>query len=221
MRALRKRPPALCLIATIARGGQDGTTLAAICAAVREVAAPDALTLLIQLRDKEATAASLTVAASAWCEALAPQKAFVLMNERADVVVMTGAAGVHLGAGSIPVAEARRLLPAGLIGWSAHSAEEAARVAGEGADYVLLSPVWDSPGKGAALGLDALSRTASACGETPVLALGGVNGSRAGEALKAGAGGVALIRSVFDAPEPARAAQEIARAMVDPGESHG
>lgn len=212
MTSLAKDPPILYLIATIDQGGEDGARVAEICAAAREVASTAKLTLLVQLRDKDASAAQLTRAASNWIKALLPHKSFVIVNERADVAICTGAPGVHLGAGSIPVSEARRLLPEGFIGWSAHSPGEAARVATEGADFVTLSPIWASPGKGEPLGVDVLSL--ADCGTVPVLALGGIGPEEVRVAANAGASGVAVIRSAFDAPDPAGAVRELARALT-------
>lgn len=212
MGSLAKNPPILYLIATIDQGGENGARVAEICAAAREIAPAAQLTILVQLRDKNASAAQLTKAASAWIKALMAHKAFVLINERADVAICAGAPGVHLGAGSIPVPEARRLLPEGFVGWSAHSPEEAARAAAEGADFVTLSPIWASPGKGEPLGVQALS--SADCGSVPMLALGGIGPEEACAALRAGASGVAVIRSVFHAPDPSGAARDMARALT-------
>lgn len=212
MGSLAKKPPILYLIATIDQGGQDGVRVAEICAAAREVAPPAGLTLLVQLRDKDASAGQLAQAVSSWIKTLAPHRAFVVINERIDVAICTGALGAHLGAGSISVSEARRLLPEGFIGWSAHSTEEAGHAVAEGADFVTLSPIWSSPGKGAPLGIGALAK--ADCGEVPLLALGGIGPDEARAAMREGASGVAAIRSVFAAADSAEAARELARALT-------
>jgi thiamine-phosphate pyrophosphorylase len=86
-----------------------------------------------------------------------------------------------------------------LIGRSTHSLPEVAAALQEGADYVVFGPIWPTPGKGPALGIDAL-REASLLA-IPVLALGGVETHRIPEAAAAGAWGVAGIRCCADPRE--------------------
>src|SRR5262249_61957306 len=97
----------------------------------------------------------------------------IVVNDRLDVALAAGADGVHLRADSIPVAEARRLAPAGfLIGRSVHSAAEAA--AARDADYLIAGTVFPSRSKGTAhplLGIDGLRAMVSAT-PPPALALG-------------------------------------------------
>lgn len=213
MPALAKEPPTLYLIATCAQGGKDGACLEKICGAIREIASPERLSLLVQLRDKEASAAQLTATSIAWRKTLRAHRGFLILNERIDVAITTGAVGVQLGKECIPIAEARRLLPEGLIGWSAHSPAEALDASAQGADFVTLSPIWSSPGKGEPLGAQALE-AARTC-PVPLLALGGLGAKQIPEARAAGASGAALIRAVFDADDPARAARQLASALVE------
>ena len=130
----------------------------------------------------------------------------LLVNDRADVAHALGAAGVHLPAHGLPVQEARSLLgPAALIGVSCHSLEQVAQASRAGADYALFSPVFAVPGKGATQGLAGLSSAVRAA-PLPVFALGGVDASNALSCIEAGARGVACIRAVFSAADPAAAA---------------
>jgi thiamine-phosphate pyrophosphorylase len=97
--------------------------------------------------------------------------------------------------------------PGQLVGVSTHSPAEALAAAREGADYVVFGPVYDTPSKreyGRPQGLPAL---AEACRQTPVpvLAVGGVTPERVGELRAAGAAGVAVIRGLLEAEDPARA----------------
>jgi len=114
----------------------------------------------------------------------------ILVNTRSDVALATGADGVHL-----PASAPRACLPGLLVGRSCHTLDE---VRAAKADFVTLSPVFASPGKGSPVGLDAL-RTASRLG-TPVYALGGVTWENAGSCLEAGAAGIAGVR-LFQDPE--------------------
>lgn len=129
--------------------------------------------------------------------------ATLLVNDRADVALASGADGVHLPARGLSVADARKLGFA-LVGVSAHAPGEVARAAREGADFAVFAPVYESPGK-SARGLDAL-REACGAGPIPVLALGGIDASNAPRCLRAGAAGVACIRSVLGSVDPAAAA---------------
>src|SRR5579864_8838368 len=100
-------------------------------------------------------------------------EATVMLHEDVDAAVAAGAGGVHLPGGGDPAA-ARRRLPSGLIGVSAHSPEEAAAQLRAGADYATLSPIFltqSKPGYGPAVGLAALEEAARLA-PGPVVALG-------------------------------------------------
>ena len=114
----------------------------------------------------------------------------ILVNTRSDVARAAGADGVHL-----PAAVPELALPGLLVGRSCHTLEE---VKSANADFVTFGPVFESPGKGPALGLDLL-RDASMLGK-PVFALGGVNWDNVDECIRHGAVGIAGIR-LFQDPE--------------------
>ncbi|MCJ2082255.1 thiamine phosphate synthase [Methylobacterium sp. J-090] len=118
-----------------------------------------------------------------------------------------GADGVHLPGGATPadLAEARRRLPGGLIGVSAHTLEDVGAAARHGADYATLSPIYatsSKPGYGPALGPAAL-RAAASHG-LPVIALGGVTGETARPCRDAGATGIAVMGGLMRGLDPAR-----------------
>jgi thiamine-phosphate pyrophosphorylase len=167
----------------------------------------------VQLRDKDAGSRELLALARALLPVCAAHGAPLLVNDRADVALATGA-GVHLPAAGLPPAEARRLLgPGALIGVSCHSLPELRAAGREGADFAVYGPIWPTPGKGPrGLGVQALGEAAREV-RLPVFALGGVDASNAADALRAGASGVACIRAVLGAADPRRAAQELWRAM--------
>jgi thiamine-phosphate pyrophosphorylase len=132
-----------------------------------------------------------------------PVGAIVTAHEDIASVVAAGADGVHLPGGGDPVA-ARRQLPRGLIGVSAHTAEEAAALLAAGADYVTLSPIFLSaskPGYGPALGLDALAAAARLT-TGPIIALGGIDAANAAACLAAGARGIAVMGEIMRAADP-------------------
>jgi thiamine-phosphate pyrophosphorylase len=174
----------------------------------------------VQLREKDLPARELFLLAERLRSLTDRYGALLLVNDRADVALACGADGVHLGAASIPPAEARRLLgPGRLVGFSAHSLREAEGAEAGGADYATFGPVWFTPSKagyGEPVGTAALSEAARAV-SIPLLALGGVTAARAAEALSAGAKGVALISAILAAEDPARATRETIRALAARG----
>ena len=146
----------------------------------------------VQVREKQLAARVLTE----MVRELVGRGPRVIVNTRVDVALAAGAAGVHLPGSSIAPSLVRRWVGAGfLIGVSCHSIGDVERAAGEGADYVFLSPIFASPSKpgyGPALGVGLLEE---ACGRVgiPVLALGGVNEGNAPACVAAGAAGFASI----------------------------
>jgi len=135
----------------------------------------------------------------------------ILVNDRVDVAAALGL-DAHLKETSLPTRAARALLPPpSLLGRSAHAANTAQIAADEGADYVLFGPIFDTPSKrrfGPPQGLEAL-RELAAESAVPVFAVGGIDAKNANECIDAGAAGVAVIRAVWDHPEPLVAIQEI------------
>ena len=128
------------------------------------------------------------------------------MNDRADIALAAGA-GLHLPSRGLSPEDALQLgLP---VAQSVHSAAEAAA---SFADFVVFAPVFETPGKHAQ-GLEALRFVCEAA-KVPVLALGGIDASNARACLDAGAAGVACIRSVLGARDPAAAALRLFQALA-------
>ena len=162
----------------------------------------------VQLRDRRAPGGPLLATARVLRALTYNHEATLLVNDRIDVALAADADGVHLPAASWPIATARTLLgPRAWIGRSGHGAEEAAAAAAEGADYVVLGPIFATPSKepyGAPLGTGVLAATRAAA---PLVAIGGVTADRVPALRGAGAYGVAVIRAILDAPDPAAAAR--------------
>lgn len=120
----------------------------------------------------------------------------VLVNDRADVAIACGAAGVHLRDGSVSPRVIRGIAPGGfVITVACHDAAAVFRAADEGADYAVLAPVFAPLSKTSAsppLGLDAL-RAITARAQIPVIALGGITEENAPMCMDAGAAGIAGI----------------------------
>jgi thiamine-phosphate pyrophosphorylase len=141
--------------------------------------------------------------------------ATVTVHEDLDAAVAAGASGVHLPSRGSPEATRTRL-PCGLIGASAHSAEEASRLLRSGADYVTVSPVFvtaSKPGYGPALGLEGLSRIV-ALAPGPVVALGGITAANTAACRAAGAQGIAIMGEIMRAADPRAAVEGILRSIA-------
>ena len=134
----------------------------------------------------------------------------MIVNDRADVAIAAGAAGVHLGADDVPARAVRVIAPVGfIIGASVGSDGEVAFA--DGADYVGIGPVFSTMSKrdaGEAIGVNEFSRLAVATG-LPAVAIGGISAGNARLAIEAGADGVAAIAAVFGAMDPAAAARAL------------
>ncbi len=166
----------------------------------------------IQIREKDLEACTLAELARLAVAATREMGTRILVNDRLDVALAAGAAGVHLGETSLPaeaVAEWRRF--AGCmdfrIGASCHSVEAACGAERAGADYIFFGPVFATPSKaafGAPQGIERL-REVSRAVRIPVLAIGGVTIENAHSCFAMGAAGVAAIR-LFQESEDVSAA---------------
>ena len=154
----------------------------------------------IQLREKDLDAAVLIDLAHDVLNLQRGATGQLLINDRVDVAMTLGNAGVHLRSDSLPVSVTRKLIgPDRLIGVSAHTVDEVGRAEAEGADFVVLGPIYDTPSKrqfGAPLGIRPLEEAATRY-RLPVLAIGGITVSRVREVRRAGAFGVAVVSSIL------------------------
>jgi thiamine-phosphate pyrophosphorylase len=114
------------------------------------------------------------------------------------------------------VSALRAISPSGfLIGASVHDIDEARAAEADGADFLLFGPVYDTPSKrqyGPPQGLAALERVSAAV-STPLFGVGGVTPDRAGEVMRAGAVGVAVIGAILGSERPADAVKAFLDAL--------
>jgi len=141
----------------------------------------------------------------------------LLVSRRLDLARAHGLDGVHLAADAIPVREARSWLgPDPLIGYSAHSGQEALRAAREGASYVTLSPIYTTDSKPGAAGRGPAWLTNQIKGlPIPALALGGIDATRIQEVQRAGAWGVAAVSALGAASDVEAAARGFQSALLE------
>jgi thiamine-phosphate pyrophosphorylase len=161
----------------------------------------------VQIREKDLGAKDLLALVM---HAVACGTAKVIVNDRLDVALAAGAAGVHLGRESAPVAEVARWRRGGnappefLMGVSCHSLEDVREAEAEGASYVFFGPVFETPSKRPFGPPQGIARLAEVCGQVriPVIAIGGVDEKNAAECFRAGAAGIAAIRLFQENVEP-------------------
>jgi thiamine-phosphate pyrophosphorylase len=156
----------------------------------------------IHVRERDLAAADLAALVADVVAVTRGSATRVVVNDRIDVALACGADGVHLRADSMPVAEARRLLPAPrLVGRSVHSVQEA--IAASDADYLIAGTVFPSASKRTGplaaelLGIEGLRAIVNASA-VPVLAIGGITPDRIDSVLAAGAAGIAAIGLFID-----------------------
>jgi thiamine-phosphate pyrophosphorylase len=166
----------------------------------------------VQLRLKRASAREQAAAARALVGAL---RVPVLVNDRPDVALAAGAAGVHLGPDDLPPALARKVVPPGfIVGASVGSAEEAGAV--QGADYWGVGPWRATATKadaGEALGVDGFRRVVGLAGGKPCIAIGGVRPENVGAVLAAGGAGVAVASGIVGEEDVEAAARRYAEQL--------
>ena len=142
----------------------------------------------------------------------------VIVNDRLDIAMASGAAGVHLGEEDLPVREARRLAGSSLlVGASARTVEVARQAEADGADYVGVGPAFRSPTKPSSEPIPPDLIAAIRGGiSLPIVAIGGINEMNLHVPLGQGADGIAIISALRQCPSPgevtARLKTAIARA---------
>jgi thiamine-phosphate pyrophosphorylase len=208
--------PVICYVTDgLALGAGDPNAIRdALVSVVRKAAA--AGVNWVQLREKHLSAREMTSLArkTIAIAAAAGATTRVIINDRLDVAIAAGAAGIHLGWESVPVEDViawreevhctnspkvdspPRIAADFLIGKSCHHFGEIRQAEIAGADYVFFGPVFTTPSKERYGSPQGLQKLAEACRSTylPVMAIGGITDENASECLRAGAAGIAAIR---------------------------
>lgn len=166
----------------------------------------------VQFRQKQGTTRELVAIVQAMQGLCEQHKVPLIVNDRADIALAVGTIGVHFGQDDMPVSIGRRILPAEtIIGASARTEEKILEAITEGADYIGFGPVYGTtskPDAEMAKGLERLHRMCdiAAC---PVIAIGGIGIETAGDVIRTGAHGIAVISAVCAHPEPHIATQAL------------
>lgn len=184
--------------------GRDPATLAA--------AAERGGATMLQLRDKTSSPAQVADAAR---RIIAATRLPLIINDRLDIALATGAAGCHLGQDDIPIDDARRIAPPGfVIGGSAGNDAEARNATRAGAHYLGIGPVrvtGNKPDAGAPIGVDGFRHVREAT-RLPCVGIGGLTAADVAPLRDAGAAGIAVIGAVLGRDDVEDAVRELARA---------
>jgi len=172
----------------------------------------------VQLREKTCSTREFIAEALSVKAFLTSCGVALIINDRVDIALAVGADGVHLGQTDMPLAAARSLTGPGLvIGVSAESIEDAVAAQTGGADYLGVSPVFATPTKtdtAAPLGLAGLAAIRRAV-KLPLVAIGGLHAGNAAAAVRSGADGIAVVSAIAAADDPAQAARDLKRAILE------
>ncbi len=169
---------------------------------------------VVQLREKDMPTAELHDLA-ATIHAVIRGRALLVVNDRTDIALAIGADGVHLPEQSLPGQKARDVAGDGcIVGGSVHSVDAAISAEADGADYVQIGTIYKTASKAGreAAGPELISAVRKAV-SVPVIAVGGITAENAGEAITAGADGIAVIGAIMDAADPKQAACDLCRAL--------
>jgi thiamine-phosphate diphosphorylase len=161
---------------------------------------------LIQLRAKQLSSAAFLDLADAAVRLARSYRANIIVNDRADIALLSAAAGVHVGQDDLPPSAARQLLGEGaVVGLSTHSVKQIERAIREPVSYVAIGPVFGTRSKDTgydAVGLELVGTAARLVGELPVVAIGGITLENARSVIEAGATAVAVISDLLLGNDP-------------------
>ncbi len=166
----------------------------------------------VQLREKDLSTVELYVLASEIREITREKGANLIINDRVDIALAVDADGMHLGWQSLGIGIVRKMIGHDkLIGFSAHNLQEAEEAENSGADYVTISPIFDTAYKDyfvEPLGAEKIGKIKEEIG-IPVIALGGINENNVNGVLENGADGIAVITAILQSENPRQSASRL------------
>jgi len=166
---------------------------------------------LIQYRNKTGSSRQIFETSSQLSRLLKPLGTRLIVNDRPDIALLTGAAGVHVGQEDLGVEDARAVCGRERwVGVSTHSLDQVTAADRTSADYIAFGPIFPTSTKqnpDAVVGTELL-RHARKLTDKPMVAIGGITLERAAEVYRAGADSLAVIRDLICAPNPPARARE-------------
>ena len=155
----------------------------------------------IQIRAKHLASAPLLALCELAVREAAPYRAAIIVNDRPDLAVLAGAAGVHVGQDDLAPAAARAIVGAdAIVGCSTHTVEQVEAAVREPVSYIAVGPVFGTRTKNTghdAVGLDFVATAARLAAPLPVVAIGGITLTNAVSVVDAGAAAVAIISDLL------------------------
>jgi thiamine-phosphate pyrophosphorylase len=174
---------------------------------------------LFQYRNKTASMKEAYGEALALRQAAAKAGVLFIVNDRCDLALAVDADGVHLGQGDLPLDLARRVMgPDKLIGISTHNLDQVRDASAGKPDYLGFGPIFTPGSKqdhDPVVGLEGL-RAMRRLTSLPVFAIGGIQIDQAGEVMRAGANGVAVVSAILKAPDISYAVNAFLAQMPGP-----
>jgi len=168
----------------------------------------------VQLREKTCSTREFITQALSIKDHLKRHNVPLIINDRVDIAQAVNADGVHLGQSDMPIEMAKVILKDSMIiGISAESLKDAVQAEKDGADYIGVSPIFATPTKtdtAPPLGLEGLREMRKSV-KIPLVGIGGLNKKNAGEVIKNGADGVAVVSAIVAADDPEKAARELSK----------
>ena len=159
---------------------------------------------LIQLREKKGSARVFFDDAANALRLARNAGATIIINDRVDIALALGAHGVHLGQTDMPVNAARQLLgPEAIIGYSTHNIEQVKAALELPIDYLAFGPIFATRTKqnpDPVAGLDQLREAKSIAGQTPLVAIGGIDQTKLADVFSSGADSAAMISEIVSVP---------------------
>lgn len=167
---------------------------------------------MVQLREKDIATCDFIALALRLKDVLKPYGVPLIINDRVDVALASGAEGVHIGQSDMPYAIARKLLgPSKIIGLSVENFEHIEEANSLDVDYIGVSPVFATPTKtdtAEPFGLDGL-RKAVRMSVHPTVAIGGMNERTAADVMACGTDGIAVVSAIVCAPDPKESSKNL------------
>ena len=177
------------------------------------MAAAAGASLAVHVRTRTLEGAAFLDLARRVKDAVAPHGSWLVVNDRADVARAAGAQAIVTGRGGLGVRDLGRVAPGIPVARSVHDAAAARAAEAEGADFLVAGAVYETPSHPGAPAAGPDLIRAAAEGGKQVIAIGGVTPERVRGIVEAGAWGVAAIRALWDAAEPAQAASAFVAAL--------
>ena len=166
----------------------------------------------VQLREKDLSSVELYNLATDIREITREKGANLIINDRVDIALAVEADGVHLGWQSLDIETVRTMIGHDkMIGFSAHNLQEAKKAEDSGADYVTISPIFDTVYKDyfvEPLGTEKIGKIKEEI-DIPVIALGGINENNVNGVLENGAYGIAVISAILQSEDPRQSANRL------------